>query len=284
MLQIIPPTLSLAFLAVAFSISSHLFNKTGATSPSAEAPVGTVFIESFNKSGTLSEAGTIAESASAYWWLDSAAKLTFANGVGATIQGDLPADDPWHVAYKKNNPLDTENGAHPQNLFRLISRSSWNNVRITGEFAIRNNNQSMSPNRDPSNGILLMSRYSTDGQTLYYAGIRVDGDAVIKKKYHGTYYMMAEKELFSGLYDRDTNPSILPHGVWLSLQSETITNKDGSVTVSLFMREKGTWKKILEAHDTGQYDNTPPLTDIAHIGIRTDFMDVQFRNFRIEEI
>ena len=33
---------------------------------------------------------------------------------------------------------------------------------------------STSPNRNSSNGVLLMSRYSDSGDTLYYAGMRVD--------------------------------------------------------------------------------------------------------------
>jgi hypothetical protein len=200
--------------------------------------------------------------------------------------GDAPLLDHWRIAYSLNNPIDTDGGKHPQNLFRLVSRSSWKNVRVDAKFKILKDNWSESSNRNASNGLLLMNRYDryVNGDNLYYAGLRVDGHAVIKKKYKGTYYTMATKREFAGTYATGENINILPHGQWITIRSETVTNGDDSVSVRLYMqRQDGTWKKLLEARDTGQYGGAP-ITSSGYFGIRTDFMDVAFDSIRAETI
>jgi hypothetical protein len=243
------------------------------------------FLFTFNSAGTLQEAGSALESTSPYFWLNSGGKLVINGANGTTIEGDLPVGDKWHTLYATSNPLDTDNGLHPQNLFRLVTKSSWENTSASADFKIDKDNLSTSPNRNASNGLLLMSRYASDGQTLYYAGIRVDGTAVIKKKYHGVYYTMAQKQIFPGTYNASTSPNLLPHGEWISLKSDTVTNADGSVTVTLSMKRAGetAWTKLLTSTDTGtNFGGTPPITGLSLAGIRTDFMDVEFDNYRLQ--
>src|SRR5262249_41763345 len=133
---------------------------------------------------------------------------------------------------------------------------------------------------------LLMSRYQDSGQTLYYTGIRVDGTAVIKKKYKGEYYTMAQNPVFKGTYNRTNTPNLLPKENWIRLRSETLTNKDGSVSVKFYMQDQtiGQWKLLLSADDHSQYDNTPPITGPSEVGIRTDFMDVELDDVLMEKI
>ncbi|TSC85556.1 MAG: hypothetical protein G01um10148_942 [Parcubacteria group bacterium Gr01-1014_8] len=134
--------------------------------------------------------------------------------------------------------------------------------------------------------ILLMSRY-IDKDTLYYAGIRVDGTAVIKKKYKGTYYTMAQKQIFAGSYVQGEKINMLPHQTWIGLRVENVRNADGSITINLFMQKSGetTWKKLLEAKDDGRvFGGTPPIIEAGRAGVRTDFMDVSFESFRIEAL
>ncbi len=131
-----------------------------------------------------------------------------------------------------------------------------------------------------------MSRYRDNGKTLYYTGIRVDGTAVIKKKYNGTYYTMAQKKIIPGTYDRTKNPNLLPHRTWIDLKQTTLTHPDGSVTVSLAMKQVGerSWTELLSAIDDGKrYDRTPVILGESAAGIRTDFMDVRFDNYRLEK-
>ncbi|MEY4747517.1 MAG: hypothetical protein RLZZ416_566 [Candidatus Parcubacteria bacterium] len=252
--------------------------------------VASPFVYSWNSGGVLYEAGSIGQSTSPYWWVNSGAKLIIQNDAGQTIHGSLGALDLWRITYSLSNPVDTDNGYHPQNIFRLVSRSSWGNVRVTVPFKIDADNFSASPNRNASNGLLLMSRYGDNGDTLYYAGIRVDGGAVIKKKYRGTYYTLAQQKIFPGSYaitpSSTTSRDLLPHGEWITLRSDTISNADGSVTIRLFMQREGfAWTKILETKDTGaSAGNTVPIKSAGYSGIRTDFMDVRFGTIRIETI
>ncbi len=251
----------------------------------AAADVGTSTRYTFNAPGTLNETGSIENSRSPYWWLDSGGLLIIRNGIGETIQGDIDKTDRWYKQYAASNPSDTDGGINPQNIFRLVSRSLWDNVRTEASFKIIKDNLSASLNRNESNGILLMSRY-VNGQTLYYAGIRVDGSAVIKKKYNGTYYTMAQEQLFSGHYDRNSDTSLLPKGTWVRLRMETITKSDGSVSVSLYIRDedKESWKLLVSEIDSAQYAGTPPITGRHPIGVRSDFMDMQFDDILIEKI
>lgn len=257
-----------------------------ATGEVPAAIVGTSFDYTFNDTNTLEEAGSEKETKSPYWWLDSGGKLLSNKGVGETVQGALPQNDPWHKEYANTNSADTDGGIHPQNLFRLVSRSAWDNVRVESSFRIKKDNLSASSNRNESNGLLLMSRYQDNGQTLYYAGIRVDGTAVIKKKYRGEYYTMAQNPVFTGTYDHANAPNLLPKDTWIRLRSETLTNNDGSVSVKLYMEnmDSSEWKLLLSADDHSQYGKTPPITGPSEVGLRTDFMDVQFDDIHIEKL
>lgn len=257
----------------------------GVPSTGITAAVTSPFVYSFNSSGILREAGDSDESTSPYWWVNSGARLAIDGGLGMTNQGELPLADRFRALYAAMNPLDTDFGKYPQNTFRLVSKSTWDNVRLSAQFKITKDNLTLSPNRNASNGLLFMSRY-VDSQSLYYAGIRVDGAAVIKKKYKGIYYTMAHKKIFDGTYSYSSEPNLLPHEEWVGLKNETVTNPDGSVTVRLYMQREGAaWSKVLEATDDGKkYGGTPPITGSHYIGIRTDFMDVLFENFRAENI
>lgn len=253
--------------------------------------VGSSLVYTFNSPGILNETGTMGESTSPYWWVNSGGQLVIQGGTGWTMQGEAPLLNRWRIAYALSNPTDTDGGTHPQNLFRLVTKSVWTNVEVQTQFKIVKDNFSSSPNRNQSNGLLLISRYAGNGQTLYYAGVRVDGIAVIKKKINGSYYTLAQKRVFPGTYSilpsTGTSQNLLPHGEWLGLKSSTMTNKDGSVSITLSMqREGGAWQVLLQTTDRGDaaVRKTPPITGAAYIGVRTDFMDVQFASFRAKDL
>lgn len=251
------------------------------------ASVASPFIYTFNADGTLKEAGSMEESTSPYFWLNSGGRLIMSGKTGGTIAGETLLEDIWRVLYARANSLDTDSGAHPQNLFRLVTRSTWSDARQEALFLILDDHFSASPNRNASNGLLLMHRYRDQGDTLYYAGVRVDGKAVIKKKYKGAYYTVASKSVFPGTYlGSEDNANLIPHRQWIGLRSETKTLSDGGVRITLYMRKSGeaAWTKLLEANDSGQFGGTPPIAEAGYAGIRTDFMDVRFENYRLEKI
>lgn len=236
----------------------------------------------FDGTQTITEAGDMEESGDPYWWLNSGGFLYTDNGTARTVSGELPFLSYWRILYAKTSSVDTDRGYHPQNLFRLVSRSDWQDLSMTAYFRIDRDNLSASPNRNATNGLLLMTRYQ-DGDNLYYAGIRVDGNAIIKKKIGGTYFTLAEKKIFAGTYDHDKNPSLLPIHEWVGLRSITKNNPDGTVTVTLLMdlKSDGEWKELASATDTGKELGGAPHREAGHIGIRTDFMDVSFRDVGI---
>lgn len=269
------PTLSVILVAGLWAAvpGPSLGTATAATVPSP-------FRYKFDSAGVLPEAGNMSQSWSPYWWLSSGARLHLAEGIGATVNGRLPANDYWRLYYASTNPVDTDSGYRPQNLFRLITRSRWKNARQQVYFRIRRDNLSASANRNASNGLLLMSRY-LDDNNLYYTGIRVDGAAVIKKKIRGVYHTIASAPFFPGAgYHRDTNPSLLPKDVWIGLRSELTNHADGTVRIVLYVDSgPGGWSLVFDVLDNGVAYGGSALTAAGYEGFRTDFMDVEFENY-----
>lgn len=251
-----------------------------------QAPTATkkVFTDRFSNKSTLDEAGSIEESKSPNWWLNSGAYLYIKTGSAQTVQGSLDASDPRRILYNKTTPGETDNGYHPQNIFRLVLRSQWKNFEQQAYYKITADNLSTDSHRTGSNGLLLFNRY-LDGNNLYYTGIRVDGTAVIKKKINGTYYTMAQQPILSGKYDRSANPNLLPKNTWLGLKSIIKDNPDGTVDIGLYtdLNNTGDWTLALKVTDDGKSYGGQTITDPGYAGIRTDFMDVEFENYGISE-
>lgn len=250
----------------------------------AEINMASTFIYSFNVDGVLSESGDMTESSSPYWWLNSGGVMNIKESVGSTNIGELARLSKWRILYKISNALDTDDGYHPQNIFRLVSRAAWKDFYSQSYFNIIKDNLSNSPNRNDSNGLLLMLRYQ-DGDNLYYTGLRVDGTAIIKKKLEGKYTTLAQEKIFEGIYNRETNPNLLPKNKWIGIRSE-IKNENNSLRIKLFsdLNESGQWQKILEVVDSKKVSGTEPIYNEGFQGIRTDFMDVEFKDFRVEKI
>jgi hypothetical protein len=239
------------------------------------------YIYTFNQDGTLNERASMEQSGSSYWWVNSGGGFTVQGGIGSTLQGSLPSYNRWRLLYLFSNPQDTDSGYRPQNIFRLVSRTKWKNMTQEFRFRIVRDNLSDSPNRNESNGVLMFDRYQ-DGNNLYYAGIRVDGTAVIKKKLNGHYYTLAQEPIFGGAYDKAANPNLLPKNTWMGIRS-TIKDTTQGVLIALYLDfGDGTWMKAAQALDDGRsYGRT--IASEGYAGIRTDFMDVEFKDYKIVE-
>ncbi len=252
--------------------------------PEAAAPV-LPFQYDFSANGRLQEAETADKSSSPYWWLNSGAYFTLWNGYGSTVQNELMASDKWRKLYAYTDPGETEHGTRPQNIFRLLTKAAWTDVAQEAVLRVNRYNASTDPHRGESNGVLLFSRYQ-DGDTLYYAGLRVDGNAVIKKKQHGTYYTLALEKVFSGTYDRTDRPNLLPNGAWIGLRLETKNLDDHRVALRLYadVGHTGSWTLVASAIDDGKAYGGAALTEPGHGGIRSDFMDIDIDSYRAVEI
>lgn len=242
------------------------------------------FVENFDSNYTVKEVGSMSKSNNYNWWLSSGAYFYSQDGIGKTIEGPLPMLDPRRINYSISNSLDTDDGYYPQNIFRLVLRSKWKNFRQEAYFKIIKDNLSISPNRNASNGVLFFNRYQ-DAFNLYYTGIRVDGAAVIKKKINGIYYTLSYKSFYNSAtpYDRDTNPDLIPSQQWIGLRSEVKTNPDRTVSIKVFIdKDKtGNWILAAEAKDDGKSYGGATIANEGYAGIRTDFMDVEFDDYKI---
>ncbi len=230
----------------------------------------------------IEEAPAPEKSIDMFWWVDSGAYAFVRDGFLMTVSGRLPPNDKWRLKYLESNSLDTDNGYCPQNIFRLVSRKKWQDFTEEAYLMIKKYNASPSPNRAESNGLILMGRY-VDGNNLYYAGIRVDGKAIIKRKYNGAYRTLAETFVFAGGYDRDFRPNLLPENRWLGLRMTVKNEASDQVRIRLDVDKsgQGDWQTVLETVDTAKNNR---LRAISRLGIRTDFMDVIIKNFSVSEL
>jgi len=271
-----------SFLPPVASVSSEIDSPY----PVRTAKVILPFAYPFRGTGILQEKNQSNKSGNPYWWLNSGAELIFSGNFASTIEGSLPTYSRWRIAYAKTNSLDTDGGYYPQNLFRLVSRQKWLDYRQTLYFQILRDNLSGSPNRNDSNGIFLFNRYQ-DGDNLYYTGVRVDGTAVIKKKQDGEYTTLVQTPIWTSdrPYDRKNNTDILPKGQWVGLESRVVSLPGGKVSIELWLDKGGKdqWEKVLSTVDDG-LSFGPTINRSGYTGIRTDFMDVLFWRYKIDNI
>ncbi len=236
---------------------------------------------------TLEESGKMKESKNKDWWLNSGGIMRMDGNTFSTNIGNLPKNNRWRTLYAKTNPRDTDNGYHPQNIFRLVRKQEFHNFSQSVYFYIDKINLSESKNRNESNGILLFNRYQ-DGDNLYYTGIRVDGQAVIKKKIDEKYYTMIEKYVLNGKekYNKSENYNFIPTKTWIGIKSEVKNTDDETVEIKLYAdwNQSGNWQLILETTDSEDAYGENPFLKGGYAGIRTDFMDVKLKDYNISEL
>lgn len=234
----------------------------------------------------LNETPEMSKSPNETWWLNSGGKVFIDGPLMKTIQGDLPEDDYWRNRYYDSNPTETDNGFHPQNIFRLVTKQKYQNVTQSMYFKINRYIMSKDSHRSASNGVLFFHHYQ-DGDNLYYAGLRVDGYALIKKKTKGIYYTMAYKSVFPGVkYDRNSHPNLLPTDKWIGIKSkiENLNSKEVSIKLYVDRNMSGAWELVAETIDNGRSFGGYSILNSGYAGIRTDFMDAEFNKYKISEM
>ncbi len=242
----------------------------------ASGPITSTFLYTFNADGRLPEAGSAGASWSPYLWLQSGGYLDIANGVGSTITGALPVSDPMHATYANAYAVSSDGGAHPQNLFRLFTKASMGDGSASIYVDRTADNLANTANRRPYTGESVIVRYQDAGH-YYYAGIRDDGYAVIKKDVGGTYETLAAAKVFPGTYNSASNPSLIPLGQWIGMKLDAVNTSSGvALTFSTDVGKTGTWKPVLSATDTSN-----PITAAGTVGIESDYSDASFDNLRL---
>ncbi len=237
------------------------------------------FTEDFETPLVVQENWPMRKSGHPDWWVSSGGIMYFENGVGRTITNNLPSDNPWVARFNSSNPIDTNNGTRPQNIFRVVLKNTAKNFTQSSYYRITKYDVNQSSNRNASNGILLFNRYK-DENTLYYTGVRVDGQVVVKKKLAGLYSTLAIKKVIEGQYDIQNNPNLIPLNEWIGIKSDVVTDDNGLVHIKVYtdIGRTGKWTLQLDALDDGvTFGKT--ISKAGYGGIRTDFMDVEFDNY-----
>lgn len=267
------------------------FGQRAPTAPSGNAPVTVVggstspAAVTFGQDIVLQEVSSASQSNSPTWWLTSGALFTIQGGVGRTLQGRLPDNDPQRLRYAQYNSEHSGGGYYPQNIFRLVTRQSFRNTRQMVNFWMSAYNPLATTDRDASDGVLFFTGYQNE-DNLYYAGLRVDGQVVIKKKINGNYYTLAIAPVISGTYNRTSNPNLIPTGRWIGMRTDTITNADGSVTINVYLdlNNTGTYTLALTATDRNGAYGGAPFSNGGMGGIRSDYMDLTFSNYQLIQL
>ena len=137
-------------------------------------------------------------------------------------------------------------------------------------------------NLGAENGVSLMVNYQ-DENNLYYVGLRADGFAGIKKKMDGDYSVLQSPvQLFPGMYKHYDN--LIPQDKWIGLRAvvedrhDTMMSGKDQIYISMYIDEKGdgsSWKYVTS------YLDQDLIFKQGHTGIRTDFMDAQFKEFQV---
>jgi hypothetical protein len=65
---------------------------------------------------------------------------------------------------------------------------------------------------------------------------------------------------------------------WVTIKTEVKTNTDNSVSIKLYVDKDNTGNFILATSAT---DKTNPILSSGYAGLRLDFRDAQFDNFKI---
>ena len=239
----------------------------------------------FNNPGVLSESSTMAQSTSPYLWLLSGGRMIVTTGgIGETIQGDLLANDRLYRVYSARSAVSSDNGAHPQNVFKMFGRDSVQNPSAQIYINRIKDNTSNPVNRRPYDGESLLARYQ-DVNNYYYGGLREDGGIVIKKKTNGVFQTLVSKQLFAGAYNSATNPDLIPRNQWIGLKFVVDSTHSTNPMISLYtdVGQTGTWQLALSVvDDPVKYGNA--ITNAGLVGIESDYADAQFDNLLISEV
>lgn len=250
----------------------------GATAVSAAGN----FRYTFSYPGFFYQASSSDKSTSPYWWLMSGYRLQISNGVGSA-KGSLLQNDSTRLKYASIDPVVTDNGYHPQNAFKMLSKNTWENFSEQIDVKVLATNLSNKANRNAWNAITLVGRYK-DNSNYYMTSLRQDGNAVIKKKSNGIYYTMSQSKLLPGTYSASSNPNLIPIGKNIGLKSSFENNADGSVTVKMYVDigKTGTWKLATQVTDNGSVGGSA-IKGAGKIGIFGDFMDLEFDNYVVSD-
>ena len=102
--------------------------------------------------------------------------------------------------------------------------------------------------------------------------------------------LLVDQELLLRMYwDGNPRPAVeAPVGDFFAnsfgIRSEVTSSGRGTANIKLFVdkNQSGVWELVLETKDQGSAHGSAPFLSAGHAGNRTDFMDVEFKDYKIE--
>jgi hypothetical protein len=221
------------------------------------ANIGSQFWYDFRVNGVLSEASSVTSSTSAYWWLQNGGRLILTNGVGTSLSSVTPAD-PFQMLLRK-----------------VLLHSS------VESYVMKKSDLAPTVVKAGWNGISLFSRY-VDELNYYFASIRADGYATIRKRKNGLYITLLQKKVLPGTYSL-TGPTLIPTDTWIGLRFSVDGNMGyPRLTLHADFGRTGIWSLLGEVTDDPAKFG-PALEGAGLNGIRSDF-PLHTDDFRLEEL
>lgn len=280
--------LSNPIITKTFAASSNKSNRKKPTTQSGTTTQSGVIqiinrsvIDNFDIDKIYEEVWEVSRNFSERWWVNSWAFFNVKNWVWSTVQWPLATWSKRQLKFAAHNWwIDTDWWYYPQNLFRLILNEKYQDYIQSAYYKINKYNLSSSPNRYESNWFFLFNRY-LDQNNLYYTWIRVDWKVIIKKKYQWQYTTLAYKKIFDWVYNRDTNPNLIPTGkrIWVKSEFKNLTTGGVSINVYTDINSDWIWELALSFVD----NTSSSISAWWYAWIRTDFMDVEIDRYNIAE-
>ncbi|HET8581461.1 MAG TPA: LamG-like jellyroll fold domain-containing protein [Candidatus Paceibacterota bacterium] len=231
----------------------------------AQSAVPNPFLYTFNSAGTLREASSPANSTSPYFWLAEGDALVIKGGRGQTLQG---------AQKRSGSAVWSDSGTHPQNSFLMLTKQALADGSVSAYFDRIRDNLSNAANRHAYNGESVIARYQ-DGNDYYYAGIRADGNVVIKRKVNGSFTTLAVKKVLPGTWSASGDADLIPLNKWVGLKLD-VTNTSKGQKLSLYTDIGWTGRWTLAA---SALDSDATLAKAGTAGIESTFGDLVFDNF-----
>lgn len=232
--------------------------------------------------GGLQEADQERLSDSNEWWLEAGGLVHITDTGFKTLHGPVADDNQMRLKYAEYSSRVSDNGYHPQNSFRLYNRNSAENKHQEMTATVDADNLYNRDNVQPWNGLSQVMRFQ-DSDDYYFAEIRMDGKAVIKRVHDGLFTTLAAEKIFPGEYDAMENHNLIPLNTPIHMTSDITTTDDGNVeiTFTVDVENDGNVEGQLSVVDDGSRYANDPLTKSGKSGVYSDYMEMTVTDYSV---
>lgn len=105
-----------------------------------------------------------------------------------------------------------------------------------------------------------------------------------KKKLRGTYSTLKSNKVYSGHYNIDFSPNLIPTNRRIGIKTKISTNVKGKIDITMYLDDPQLgegWTQVLQVEDSEA--DSELILKKGYAGIRSDFMDVIFDDYQASE-